>query len=212
MIVTTSATDVNNTGELAALTAAAKSGLAGGWTGTGLVTSSGTFANNHNLNTGVAIVVNDTNQSGTALNGSPLIGTAQFNNGESQFDGQSVTDGDILVKYTYFGDALLDGNVTSADYLQIDNGFNNHLTGWYNGDFNYDGVVNGDDYSLIDNAYNSQGTAFPTSVSAGPAEMIASDTAQIDSVATPAVPEPTTLGMLGIGAAGMLMRRRRRNA
>jgi autotransporter-associated beta strand protein len=212
MIVTTSATDVNNTGELAALTAAAKSGLAGGWTGTGLVTSSGTFANNHNLNTGVAIVVNDTNQSGTALNGSPLIGTAQFNNGESQFDGQSVTDGDILVKYTYFGDALLDGNVTSADYLQIDNGFNNPLTGWYNGDFNYDGVVNGDDYSLIDNAYNSQGTAFPTSVSAGPAEMIASDTAQIDSVATPAVPEPTTLGMLGIGAAGMLMRRRRRNA
>ena len=56
------------------------------------------------------------------------------------------------MKYTYFGDANLDGVVNASDYTLIDNGFNSQtsgplLTGWFNGDFNYDGVVNGDDYA-----------------------------------------------------------------
>jgi hypothetical protein len=178
-----------------------------------LTTSAGAATNN----TGLAIVVNDTNQSGTTLSGTPLVsGSGQFNNGESTFDNQTVTDGDILVKYTYFGDALLTGSVTSADYLQIDNGFNSQstatpLTGWYNGDFNYDGVINGDDYTLIDNAYNSQGAAFPTSVSAGPAEMIASDIDQIaGATSSAAVPEPASVSLIAFGAIGLLKRRRRR--
>jgi autotransporter-associated beta strand protein len=213
MIVRQNAT--TSTGELAALTTAAKSGLNGAtpWTGTGLTTSAGAATNN----TGLAIVVNDTNQSGTTLSGTPLVsGSGQFNNGESTFDNQTVTDGDILVKYTYFGDALLTGSVTSADYLQIDNGFNSQstatpLTGWYNGDFNYDGVINGDDYTLIDNAYNSQGAAFPTSVSAGPAEMIASDIDQIaGATSSAAVPEPASVSLIAFGAIGLLKRRRRR--
>jgi hypothetical protein len=123
------------------------------------------------------------------------------------------------VKYTYYGDATLTGSVTAADYVQIDNAFNNNsnplntpLTGWYNGDFNYDGVINGDDYTLIDNAFNSQGQATFAGVSAGPAEMIANDSEQIASpaVAAPAVPEPCTFGLIGLGAAGLLARRRRR--
>jgi hypothetical protein len=149
-------------------------------------------------------VINDTNQSGT-LSTTPLMST---------FDGVPVADGDILVKYTYYGDATLTGSVTSADYLQIDNGYNSGgaLKGWYNGDFNYDGVINGDDYTLIDNAYNSQGLATFAGVSAGPAEMIASDTDQIapGAVASPEVPEPGTLSLIGLGAAGLLARRRRR--
>ena len=55
--------------------------------------------------------------------------------------GSSTSDGDILVMYTYYGDANLSGNIDGSDYSLIDNGFINHLTGWYNGDFNYDGVV-----------------------------------------------------------------------
>ena len=70
------------------------------------------------------------------------------------FDGINTTTNDVLVKYTYFGDANLDGTVSGADYQQIDAGFGLHLTGWQNGDFNYDGVVDGSDYSLIDNTFN----------------------------------------------------------
>jgi len=78
-----------------------------------------------------------------------------------------------------------------------------NISGWQNGDFNYDGVVNGSDYTLIDNAFNSQGTQI--------AAEIATPTAQIaGSGATSAVPEPTTLGLLGIGAISLLGRRRRR--
>jgi hypothetical protein len=65
---------------------------------------------------------------------------------------QSGTD--VSVKYTYYGDADLSGTLNGADYQQIDHGFGQHLTGWFNGDFNNDGVVNGTDYSLIDNTLN----------------------------------------------------------
>ncbi len=100
------------------------------------------------------------------------------------------------MKYTYFGDANLDGVVNASDYTLIDNGFNSQttgplLTGWFNGDFNYDGVINGDDYALIDNAFNTQGGISLASSSAGPAEMIATDTAQVASV-----PEPGSLTLL----------------
>jgi len=37
--------------------------------------------------------------------------------------GQPTALDDVLVKYTYFGDANLDGAVTGADYQQIDLGF-----------------------------------------------------------------------------------------
>jgi hypothetical protein len=62
----------------------------------------------------------------------------------------------VLVKYTDYGDANLDGTVNVADYTRLDAGFisGGKLTGWFNGDFNYDGVVDGSDYTLMDNAFN----------------------------------------------------------
>ena len=77
----------------------------------------------------------------------------------------SARRGDILVKYTYYGDANLDGKVDASDYSRIDNGYLNHLTGWSNGDFNYDGVINGSDYTLIDNAFNMQGASLAAQIS-----------------------------------------------
>src|ERR1019366_9987851 len=125
------------------------------------------------------------------------------------FDGVSTTATDVLVKYTYYGDANLDGSVNGADYQQIDAGFGahgtNNMTGWAYGDFNYDGVVDGSDFSLIDNTFNqiNASGASPLAIVAGSADLVAS----------PAdVPEPTTLALLGIGAMGLLGRRRRRNA
>jgi hypothetical protein len=74
----------------------------------------------------------------------------------------------VSVKYTYYGDADLNGAINGADYQQIDNGFGTHATGWANGDFNYDGVIDGSDYSLIDNAFNqiNSTAAAPLAVSA----------------------------------------------
>jgi fibronectin-binding autotransporter adhesin len=116
------------------------------------------------------------------------------------YNGQSLGTADVAVKYTYYGDANLDGMVDGADYQQIDNGFGMGLTGWQNGDFNYDGVVDGSDFSLIDNTFNqiTATGASPLAILAGPALASAS-----------AVPEPTTLGLLSIGAISLLSRRRR---
>jgi fibronectin-binding autotransporter adhesin len=124
-----------------------------------------------------------------------------FATGLTSFEGQSVSASDVLVKYTYYGDANLDGKVDGSDYSLIDNGYLQQLTGWYNGDFNYDGVIDGSDYTLIDNAFNSQGANISAEV--------ASPTAQIAGGVS-AVPEPSTLGLLGIGAMGLLGRRANR--
>jgi fibronectin-binding autotransporter adhesin len=118
----------------------------------------------------------------------------------TSFDGvTSLATTDILVKYTYFGDANLDGKLNASDYIAIDNGFTMHLTGWANGDFNYDGTVNGDDYTLIDNAFNTQSSVSINAVAASPAAQI-----------SVSVPEPATLGLVAIGSAATLLRRRRK--
>jgi hypothetical protein len=163
------------------------------WTNTTGITSSTAAA--APSTTAIGIELNDNGS------GAPLV---------LSFDGQSVQDGDVLMKYTFVGDADLSGTITSADYVLIDNGFNsqsgpNALSGWRNGDFNYDGVINGDDYTLIDNAYNTQGSVSFAGDSAGPTEMIASDT---DQVAI-AVPEPGAVTLLVLMSGGLLKRRRR---
>jgi len=108
----------------------------------------------------------------------------------------------VLIKYTYYGDANLDGVVDGSDYTRIDSGYiTSGSTGWMNGDFNYDGVINGSDYTLIDNAFNTQGAQL--------AAAIASPTAQIAGGSS-SVPEPTTISLLALGATGLLGRRRRR--
>ncbi|MEA2707533.1 MAG: hypothetical protein QOF78_134 [Phycisphaerales bacterium] len=74
------------------------------------------------------------------------------------FSGQTVSGNDVLVKYTYQGDANLDGFVSGDDYSSID--FNIGIagaTGYHNGDFNHDGIISGDDYSSIDFNYTGQG-------------------------------------------------------
>jgi hypothetical protein len=110
----------------------------------------------------------------------------------------------VLIKYTYYGDANLDGQVDGSDYARIDSGYLNQLTGWYNGDFNYDGVVNGSDYTLIDNSYNTQGANLSSNAE------IASSTAQI--ALTASVPEPAMLAVMGIATASLLSRRRIRTS
>jgi autotransporter-associated beta strand protein len=124
------------------------------------------------------------------------LGVAQ---GGVPLDGVTTSATDVLVKYTYYGDANLDGILNGADYAQIDSGFGTHATDWAHGDFNYDGVVDGTDYALIDNTFNQI-----RATGSSPLAIIASPAA-----VTSSVPEPTLLGLIGIGMIGFTRRRRR---
>jgi hypothetical protein len=130
-------------GDLPTLTNQLKSGYnGGGWNGATGITSSAASTDSTHL-TALGVISNNDGSNNAIL---------------STFSGETVTASDILVKYTYVGDANLDGQVDGSDYTKIDNGYNADLSGWSNGDFNYDGSVNGSDYTLIDNAFNTQGS------------------------------------------------------
>ena len=127
-------------GSAAMATAWAAAGFAGGtWTGQGITSSAA--AADATRRTAVGVLPN----------AAPGGGTVRGN-----FDGVAVDATAVLLKYTYYGDANLDGVVSAADYTRADAGFVNGLTGWANGDANYDGVVDGSDYSLIDTVFNTQ--------------------------------------------------------
>jgi hypothetical protein len=125
---------------------------------------------------------------GSNWNGDGIISSAAGSNtshlttlgvssGLTSFDTNSVLTTDVLIKYTYYGDANLDGQVDGSDYTLIDNGFHNHLTGWSNGDFNYDGRIDGSDYTLIDNACNTQSASLATQIA--PAARLAKSAAAL---------------------------------
>src|SRR5439155_8473647 len=114
------------------------------WTGQGIVTSAG-WQGGSNYS-GIGVTYND-----FAAVGQPSAPIY------TSFDGQTVGVNDVLVKYTWFGDADLNGQVNSNDYFQIDTGFLAGRTGWINGDFDYSGSINSNDYFLIDSAFLAQG-------------------------------------------------------
>ena len=149
-------------------------GSAGDWLGAGLTSSS---ARDYRGGlTGLGAILND--KGGTE---GPVY---------TEFGGEPVGLNSILVKYTWNGDANLDGVVNADDYFLIDSGYITQKRGWYNGDFNYDGMVNADDYFLIDSGFIGQ-----TGVLSG-RRMVA------------AVPEPGALTVLAAGALGLMTRRR----
>jgi hypothetical protein len=94
-----------------------------------------------------------------ALGSAPAADALFIAPGETAlFSGLTVFAEDLLVKYTYGGDANLDGLIDAADYGQIDNWIQfPGTTGYFNGDFNYDGVIDAADYGIIDNSIQLQG-------------------------------------------------------
>ncbi len=83
-------------------------------------------------------------------------GIASSNATDSTGLGIAPQDASVLVKYTWNGDANLDGLVNADDYFLIDSGFISQHPGYHNGDLNYDGAVNADDYFLIDSSFITQ--------------------------------------------------------
>ena len=164
---------------VAALIASGRSGST--WTGTGLITTQSAAQNSNYTTLAVA--------RGDEVRPESTTETALW-------AGQIITGSDTLVMYTYGGDATLDGKINIDDYIKIDNGIANALSGWSNGDFNYDGKINIDDYTtVIDQNIANQNGIFPTSIDA--MERVAS------------VPEPAAAAMLMLPALLRARRRRR---
>lgn len=111
----------------------------------------------------------------------------------------------MVGKFTYFGDANLDGMVTADDYLNIDANLLQEVgdqyamgeINWFRGDFNGDGMVTADHYLYID-SHLLMGTGNPLSATG------------MAALGNAAVPEPSMLGVLLGGAVSMSARRRRR--
>ncbi len=183
-------------GSLSDVTNEVKAGFANGAENGQGVVSSAAQQNTSHL-TAIGVIMND-DGSGHAIYGA---GTTS-----GLFDGANPGTADVLAKYTYFGDANLDGAVDGSDYTKIDAAFGSQstatpMTGWINGDYNYDGHVDGSDYTLIDNAFNTQGS----SLGSNPLTLIAGSTAQV--AGTSAVPEPASVCLLGV--CSLALRRRR---
>ncbi|MEO6435421.1 MAG: hypothetical protein ABIP55_06620 [Tepidisphaeraceae bacterium] len=175
--------------------------LVGTWTGSayngisGMIDTGRGNASNALWDGVNGIVTTDTR----AINNNDLtsIGVATAGQlGRTTFAGHSVDADDVLVLFTWGGDANLDGKINIDDYGQIDFnvGSSGSVFGWYNGDFNYDGKINIDDYGIIDFNVTAQTGTFPT---AGGIEGVA------------AIPEPAGVGVLLL--AGLALGRRRRH-
>ena len=142
-----------SSGAVAALSASGRNG--GSWDGAGIVTS---MAAGSLATIGVS-------QASDALG----IGSTQT----GLWEGQAVSGSAVLVRYTYAGDANLDGVVNGDDYFKIDNGLGGKgSNGYSNGDFNYDGRIDADDYFLIDSNYAHAQTAMATVAEAAPAQVV----------------------------------------
>ena len=130
--------------------------------------------------------------------GSPLYAT---------FGGLSTGLNDILVGYTWIGDADLSKGIDAADYAGLDVGMAGRLQGWGNGDFDYNGTVNFYDYALIDYVAISRGLPL-----GGPMYRLHEARFGSDYVAAMSalgVPEPSC-GLLAVLGGAVLVARKRR--
>jgi autotransporter-associated beta strand protein len=112
------------------------------------------------------------------------------------FSGQLVGRDDVLVKYTYTGDANLDGLVSFDDYAAMDSAYFGLIPnlGWATGDVNFDGRIDFDDYSVVDQAFYFQGAPLGGDFVVVGAPLTTSDVGAL------AVPEPAALALAALSA------------
>src|SRR5688500_10972384 len=122
------------------------------------------------------------------------------------WNGQTVGANDVLVMYTYAGDANLDGQVDAGDFGVLDHfvgvaGSN----GFANGDFNLDGFIDAGDYGVLDYGIGAQGEPLGTTGATG-----ASVTGDANGAVVTSVPEPSATATLVAAAAALGLRARPR--
>jgi hypothetical protein len=158
------------------------SGYAGGaWTGTGL--QSGAAALNPGRQTALGYAES-----------ADVLGPAG-----GLFAGFAVDETAILVRYTRYGDANIDGIVSLADFNRLASNFGGTNKVWAEGDFNYDGLVNLTDFNRLASNFGLS--------AAGP-DVTPDDWAALAA----AVPEPASCAVPigGVAASAATCRRPRR--
>jgi hypothetical protein len=126
--------------------------------------------------------------------------------GVTEFKGVTgLAAGDVLVKYTYAGDANLDGKVDIGDLGLLAGAWQQSGKVWFDGDFTYNGTVDIGDLGLIAGNWQKGTPGNPS----GPLMDFNTALAQFSAFEGVVVPEPTGLALLGLGAASLPGRRRR---
>ncbi|HEY7087842.1 MAG TPA: hypothetical protein VH518_07105 [Tepidisphaeraceae bacterium] len=137
--------------------------------------------------------------------------------GKTTFAGQSVDTSSILIKYTYAGDADLDGDADGVDIGTWATNFTGELGGagsqvWTQGDWDYDGDVDGVDAGLWAQAFTGElGGAGLGSLVVNDPNIAAGAAAILRGMGITLVPEPVAVGLLaGFAAMATNSRRHRR--
>jgi uncharacterized repeat protein (TIGR03803 family) len=113
--------------------------------------------------------------------------------------GTPATPGELLIKYTRAGDALLNGTVNFNDLDVIGTHLNTSGNDWAEGNFNYDpnGAVNFNDLDIVGQNLNTQVTP-----AAGASEAMGGTTLPLSESATP--PADATTAITALSAPGNL--------
>jgi len=119
-------------------------------------------------------------------------------------------DADLLLCAARAGDVNLDGQITAADYAQLDAAYLLHPDAgntWLDGDSDYDGRITAADYAAIDAAYLASGSAQAAGMMGSHRLMLGVAYQEALGARLAMVPEPGTLALLAGGLAWGLRRR-----
>jgi fibronectin-binding autotransporter adhesin len=167
----------------------------GAWTGTGITSST--------VATDVATGLS------SPYEGYSAVGYAD----NKDLNNTNIPTQSVLVRFTVMGDSDLNGVVNLSDFDDWLNGFSGtDAPSWYYGDYTYGGTVTLADFDDWLNSFSANFGSLGTldhaiDVSAG---LSSSQKTELLDIVASSVPEPTSLGLLGIAAFGLLQRRRRK--
>ena len=82
--------------------------------------------------------------------------------GKATFGGQTIGPNNVLIGYTFAGDANLDGRVNALDFSALASDYGASGV-WVQGDFNYDGKIDTSDFAMLSTNF---GDALPVALGA----------------------------------------------